>query len=67
MKVFVCDDHFGHWPVPTASVVVAKNKNAARMMLIDELNKRGIDDDRFTLKEIDTRKPQTIVLSDGDY
>lgn len=67
MKLFTCNDHRGHWPVPTASVVVAGSEEEAREMLTKELKDRGIDDDRFTLTEINPNKKQTIILSDGEY
>lgn len=68
MRVFVCKDHEGLWPVPTASVVVAENEEQAFRMLREELkNEHGIDDDSFTLKEINTGEKSVTVLSNGDY
>lgn len=67
MKLFTCNDHNGHWPVPTASVIIAKSKDEAKEMLIKELKDRGISDNQFTLTEINPNKKQVIVLSDGEY
>jgi hypothetical protein len=67
MKLFTCNDHNGHWPVPTASVVIAKSKDEARKMLTKELKSRNIEDFDFTLTEINQNKKQVIVLSDGEY
>ena len=68
MKVFVCNDHEGLWPVPTASIVIAENEGQAFDMLQKELKeKHGIDDDCFTLTEINTNEKSVKVLSNGDY
>jgi len=68
MRTFVCNDHKGWWPVPTASVVIAENKEQAFQLLKEKLkNSYDVDDDSFTLKEIDTTKIGAIVLSYGDY
>lgn len=67
MKLFTCNDHHGHWPVPTASVVIAESEEEARTMLTKELESRGIRVYDFTLIEIDLNEKQTIVLSDGEY
>lgn len=67
MRVFTCKDHEGLWPVPTASVIVAENKEQAFLMLKKELESLGIKDDKFTLQELDVTEPSVIVLSNGDY
>ena len=67
MRIFTCNDHHGHWPVPTASVVIAKNEDEAREMLTQELEGRGIKVFDFTLVEINPNKKQVVVLSDGEY
>jgi len=67
MKVFTCIDHRGHWAVPTASVVVARDEEEAHELLKLELKGHGIDDDDFTLQELATNKPFVRVLSDGEY
>lgn len=68
MKVFTCDDHEGHWPVGTASVVVADNEDEAREMLTEKLNGIGIEDDGdFTLNELVVSEKRVLVLCDGEY
>lgn len=70
MKLFVCNDHAGYWPVGTASVVLATDEVAARDALNAELKSRGLADDKlepFTLQEIDPAAPRVLVLCDGNY
>lgn len=67
MKLYICTDHKGLWPVPTASIVLAENEGEARSMLIKELRDQGIDDEGFTLIEVDINQKQAIVLNNGDY
>ncbi|SEP57090.1 hypothetical protein SAMN05216232_0193 [Virgibacillus subterraneus] len=68
MKVFVCNDHEGWWPVGSASVVIAENEQQAFYMLQEKLKTDyGINDSEFTLKEVDISQSQTIVLNYGDY
>lgn len=68
MKVFTCDDHKGWWPVPTASVVIAEDEEEARKLLKIKLrHEYAIEDDSFTLKEVDITAEKAIVLSYGDY
>lgn len=67
MKVFVCSDHAGHWPVPTASVIVAPNKKEAKELLKAKLDEKELSTNWFTLRELDTTEEQVEMLSDGDY
>lgn len=69
LKVFVCDDHAGHWGVPTGSVVVARDEVEARAILCAELRKLGLSPERgpMTLKLIDLGTSNVVVLSDGEY
>lgn len=67
MKVYVCSDHVGFWPVPTASVVVAKNHRQAHSLLATALKKWGLPDEAFTLQEISLSEPGATILSDGEY
>lgn len=67
MRVWTCNDHDGHWPVGTASVVVAPDEGTARSLLAAELATRGLDADRFTLVELETDGLAVRVLRDGDY
>ena len=68
MKVFVCTDHEGHWPVGVCSIVVAPDEAEARTMLFAELRSHGIHQSQpFTLRELDTSQPRAHVLLSGDY
>ena len=42
MKVFVCTDFEGHWPVGTSAVIVAENEEQARQQLIEGLKQEGL-------------------------
>lgn len=67
MRVFTCNDHYGHYPVGASSVVVAEDEHQAFSLLKDELERQGIKDDRFTLVELDITKPRATVLDNGEY
>lgn len=70
MKIFVCDDHAGYWPVGVATVVVAPDENSARGMLNAELKSRALADDKsqpFTLREVSSETPSVNMLCDGNY
>lgn len=67
MRVFVCNDFTGFWPVGTAAVVVADNEVAARGLLGAALREKGLNDPRFTLVEIDTGAAGAFILRDGGY
>lgn len=68
MNVYTCNDHDGHWPVGTASVVVAKDEAEARDLLRRVLKDQGLNpNEPFTLKLLETTAPVVRVLCDGDY
>lgn len=67
MQVFVCTDHKGHYPVGTASVVIAENERQAYRLLETGLQQVGLADEAFTLKQVDITTPKAIVLCDGNY
>ena len=67
MKLFTCNDHKGYWPVGTASVIIAESQGEAHALLYDDLSRKGLKDNDFTLTEIDLNNRQVIVLQDGDY
>lgn len=68
MKVFVCTDFTGHWPVGTAAVVIAPTMEDAGKLLRKELENHGLDpNDEFTLTEISNHEPKAIILNDGNY
>lgn len=70
MKVFTCTSFTGHWPVGTAAVIVAKDKEEARAALAVELMERGLKvDDAATweIKRLKTTVPSVTILRDGEY
>jgi hypothetical protein len=68
MKVFVCTDHAGHYPVGVCSVVIANDEQEARELLTAELKSHGLStEEPFTLRWINSEAPRAFVLLDGDY
>lgn len=67
MKIFTCTDHDQFYPVGGASVVLAKNKSAARLLLNAALKKRGLKVTEYHLVEIDASFADAYILADGDY
>lgn len=70
MKLWVCTDHRGFWPVGVASIVVAPTEERARVVLADALTKHGlatVPGDDFSLREIDVTAENVVILADGDY
>ena len=67
MKVYVCTDHNGHYPVGVAAVVIANDEAQARELLEAELTEHGLGGGTFTLRRIQNEKPQAFVLMDGNY
>jgi hypothetical protein len=70
LQIYVCTDHDGFYPVPRASVVVARDEAHARELLDAELVRRGLRpmaDRPYTLRRLDTQTAHALILSDGDY
>ena len=68
MQGYVCTDHDGHYPVGVASIIVAPDEDEARRLLAAELREHGLDAGKpFTLRRIQSEKPQAFVLLDGNY
>lgn len=76
MNVYTCDDHVGHWPVGTASVIVAETELQAYELLRAALIENGLNTEVLsaekkgempTFQLVDSTKPQAIVLQNGDY
>lgn len=68
LEVFVSDDFKGHWPVGTSAVIVARDEDQARELLQAELIAHGLGGhDAFTVRKIQTERPQAFVLQDGEY
>ena len=66
LKVYLCCDHDGHFPVGVCSLVVAKDEEQARELLDIELKKQHLDTDGYTLSEVDTSKASAEILLNGD-
>jgi hypothetical protein len=66
LRVFVCTDHAGYWPVGACSVVIAPDEATAHTLLLEELTKRQLDKCAFSLQEI-PMVTSVHVLLDGDY
>lgn len=69
MRVFVCTDHDGHYPVGVASVVIAESESEARSLLDVELRRNGLKDslvNPYGLREVPL-VAAAIVLNNGDY
>lgn len=70
MKVYICINHDGHYPVGVASVVVADNLTEAKALLDAALKEQGLKpyaESAYTLVRLDTDRPQAIILANGDY
>ena len=68
MRVFTCKDFTGHWSVGTSAVVVAKDEDEARLILIDALDDAGLTQlDRLEVYELETGTPNCRILQDGNY
>lgn len=67
MQVYICTDHDGHWPVGTASVIVAWDEPQARELLAAALKAEGLKAKDFTLQLLDLSDPRAVVLRNGDY
>lgn len=67
MRLYICTDHAGHWPVGVASIVVAHGKDEAKGLLLRELAKEGLDTEPFTLTEVDLSVAHAHVLCNGNY
>lgn len=68
LRVWVCVDFRGFYPVGSAAVVVAKDEAAARTKLREALEDHGLgDQDEFKLTEVLVDVPGAIILVDGNY
>jgi hypothetical protein len=65
MRVWTCL-HDGIW-LGGCSVIVAESEEQARALIVAELRERQLCDSDIELREVDTRRPQVIMLANGDY
>lgn len=70
MKLFVCTNYDGFYPVGVASVVVAEDEEHALLLLDSVLVEAGLQPSHHTpyrLEEVSTDRPIAIILNDGNY
>lgn len=68
LRVWVCVDFEGFYPVGSAAVVVAKDEETARTKLREALEDHGLGgQDEFKLTEVLVDVPGAIILVDGNY
>lgn len=70
MKVFTCINHDIYWPVGGASVIIAKNKRAAKRLLDAALVAKKLkpsSEEPYTLVELDVETSKAHILRDGNY
>ena len=71
MKVFTHTGFRGYYPVGTSAVIVARDRGHAKRLLLaalpDELKAENQDLDISLFEEVDTSKPNAVILQDGDY
>lgn len=68
MRVFVCDDHEGFFPVGVCSVIVADTEARAAELLRAKLIEHGLTKNQnFTLRELNVSEHRAFIINDGDY
>ena len=70
LKIYICTDHDGHWPVGVASVITAKDKREAKKLLDKELIADGLTpfkENSYNLTEIENNKSEAYILNNGSY
>ena len=70
MKLFICLNHDGYYPVGISSIIVAKNKKIAIQLLDRKLIENGLKpykDHKYTLQELDLKHAKATILHNGDY
>ena len=72
MKLYACINFRGHWPVPTAAVIVARDEVDALNQLIDACAIHGIPQDgadvgQLQVRELDLTAPMVYLLNTGNY
>lgn len=69
MKVFMCVEFKGHYPIGTAAVTVADDIECARRNFNEALKESGLpdltSDDEIT--EIPTHSDYTVIMCEGNY
>lgn len=69
MNVYTITGFTGHWPVGTSAVVVAEDRDAAKVALEDELRRVGLSQ-KISRDEFQILCPlvqSVVILNDGEY
>ena len=76
MRLYTNTKFKGHWAVPVAAVIIAKDTAHAMQLLMEELHRRLLDDqDTDIIVDgmvqigdcVIAGSPRVIMLSDGNY
>lgn len=70
MNVYAITSFYGHWPVGTAAIVVAENRDSAIVLLLAKLVEEGLgqqDVNTWNIQAVDQDTAHAIVLLNGDY
>ncbi|MEE9386368.1 MAG: hypothetical protein V3V08_23385 [Nannocystaceae bacterium] len=68
MRIYVCTDFTGHYPVGVSAVIVAESEGEAVNVLESELIRIGLEQsDPVTVVELDTAVSSAHILCDGNY
>jgi len=69
MRVYTCNDFRGVYPVGTAAVVIAPNRNRALQLFLQELKRIGLEQspEDFSLLPLSNSQESVTILRDGDY
>lgn len=65
MNVYICTDFKGIWPVGTAAVIVAENREQARELL--DTATPFPNDESVHIEPLNTEEAMAHILRDGDY
>lgn len=63
-RYFYTRDFGGHYPVGVSAIVVAKDIDEARELLVEAIRHASLDPGSFTVHEL---TDGALVLQDGDY
>lgn len=70
LKIFTCNNFEGIYPVGTAAIMVAHDKEEAKSMLLANMKERKLEQNRndpLKIEEINCDSPKILILNDGNY
>lgn len=69
MRIYSHTKFSGHWPVGTAAVVIAEDRDMAVTLLEQKLKDIGLSQkiERDDFMVIGSSAPVAVILRDGDY